>query len=111
MQDYDEKWCLGEGGEREVGEEVKKGRVERESGEGGFPLVPFLRRMNQIPTPRSPHSIPAKIDEVLHCTLYMYMIHLHVYTYVCTHTVYIQCIYMISIQSGAVPGIFPLSAV
>ena len=50
--------------EREVGEEVKKRQVEGESGEEEFPLVPFLRRLNQIPTPRGPYSVPAKSEEV-----------------------------------------------
>ena len=64
--------------EREVGEEVKKrpGEGERgESGEGEFPLVPFLRRLNQIPTPHSPYSIPVKSEEVNLIDTYMYIVH------------------------------------
>ncbi|CAI8025913.1 E3 ubiquitin-protein ligase HERC2 [Geodia barretti] len=47
-----------EGVKREPGEEVKKRRVEERTESGGaeFPLVPFLRRLNQIPTLPGPHS-------------------------------------------------------
>ena len=61
--------------EREVGEEVKKRLGEGERGEGEFPLVPFLRRLNQIPTPQSPYSIPVKSEEVI----------LMEYMYICLH--------------------------
>ena len=55
-----------EGVKREPGEEVKKSRVEEriESGGAEFPLVPFLRRLNQIPTLPGPHSTLLKPEPV-----------------------------------------------
>ena len=53
---------------------MKKRRVvveeegEGDKGEREFPLVPFLRRLNQIPTPPGPYSVPVKSGEV-----YMYI--------------------------------------
>ena len=55
-----------EGVKREPGEEVKKRRVEERTESGGaeFPLVPFLRRLNQIPTPSHPHTTLMKPETV-----------------------------------------------
>ena len=65
---------VGEGVKSEPGEEVKKRRVEERTDSGGaeFPLVPFLRRLKQIPTPAGPHSAPHKPEPVQTvCTLYI----------------------------------------
>ena len=49
---------------------MKKRRVvveeegEGDKGEREFPLVPFLRRLNQIPTLPGPYSVPVKSGEV-----------------------------------------------
>ena len=45
-----------------MGEEVKKGPEHEPGGrdEREFPLVLFLRRLSQIPTPPGPYFIPAK---------------------------------------------------
>ena len=55
-----------EGVKREPGEEVKKRRVEERTESAGaeFPLVPFLRRLNQIPTSPGPHSTLLKPEPV-----------------------------------------------
>ena len=56
--------------EREVGEEKRPEEVEGERDEKEFPLVPFLRRLDQIPTPPAPYSVQPRAEEVL-CVLYV----------------------------------------
>ena len=41
-----------------------QGGQRPESGEMSFPLVPFLRRLNSIPTPLSPYQSPKREKEV-----------------------------------------------
>ena len=87
---------VGEGVKSEPGEEVKKRRVEERTESGGveFPLVPFLRRLNQIPTPPGPQSIPAKTETVRHT---------HTHTHTHTHyTCYARCTCW-----GEIPGFSP----
>ena len=58
---------------------MKKTRVEDTTTSGGaeFPLVPFLRRLNQIPTPHSHYSIPIKPE----------LVHIHIFKHVYSNAV------------------------
>lgn len=57
---------VGKGVKSEPGEEVKKRRVEERTESGGaeLPLVPFLRRLNQIPASPGPHATPPRPEQV-----------------------------------------------